>query len=234
MSLRIAPRKVASSAVSRTSRLECPLLSHRASKCAFSTSRPSNRRQQIPSPVDFVKPGEKPAKTTITLTTSEQSAEITKSMVERATKLAQEREDKLRQARSARLVKLSTDAAKRQDARAKMTPSERAEYDRREKAKQVEERTNEAEEKKKTGLTKEEREKAEKEDYNRRHKQLERFWLKFMVGMPIVLVVGYELFQRLVMGKEQKVMPWKQAKINKERKERERLAMESGGSVGTE
>jgi hypothetical protein len=29
-------------------------------------------------------------------------------------------------------------------------------------------------------------------------------------------------------------MPWKQAKINKEREERERLAMASGGSVGTE
>ncbi|KAJ4121488.1 hypothetical protein NW760_005205 [Fusarium oxysporum] len=229
MSLRIAPRKVASSALPRTSRLEYPLLSHRTSKCAFSTSRPSNRRQQVPSPVDSVKLGEKPAKTTITLTTSEQSAENAKSMVERATKLAQEREDKLRQARSARLGKLSADADKRQDARENLASSER-----REKAKQAEKRTNAAEEKKKTGLTKEEREKAEKEDYNRRHKQLERFWLKFMVGMPIVLVVGYELFQRLVMGKEQKVMPWKQAKINKEREERERLAMASGGSVGTE
>ncbi|KAK2679015.1 hypothetical protein RAB80_004196 [Fusarium oxysporum f. sp. vasinfectum] len=198
MSLRIAPRKVASSALPRTSRLEYPLLSHRTSKCAFSTSRPSNRRQQVPSPVDSVKLGEKPAKTTITLTTSEQSAENAKSMVERATKLAQEREDKLRQARSARLGKLSADADKRQDARENLASSER-----REKAKQAEERTN-------------------------------RFWLKFMVGMPIVLVVGYELFQRLVMGKEQKVMPWKQAKINKEREERERLAMASGGSVGTE
>ncbi|KAF4954005.1 hypothetical protein FGADI_5541 [Fusarium gaditjirri] len=229
MSLRIAPRKVASTTLPRASRFECPLLSRRASKCAFSTSRPSNRQQQIPNPVDSARAGGKAAKTTITLTTSEQSAENAKNMVERATKLAQEREDKLRQARSARLGKLSSDSEKRQDARVDPASSER-----REKAKQVEERTNAAEEKKKTGLTKEEREKAEKEDYNRRHKQLERFWLKFMVGMPIVLVVGYELFQRLVMGKEQKVMPWKQAKINKEREERERLAMENGGSEGTE
>ncbi|KAF5629005.1 hypothetical protein F25303_10308 [Fusarium sp. NRRL 25303] len=229
MSLRITPRKVASSALRRTSRLECPLLSHRTSKCAFSTSRPSNRRQQILSPVDSAKPGEKPTKTTITLTTSEQSAENAKSMIEKATRLAQEREDKLRQARSARLGKLSTNAEKMKDIRENLASS-----DRREKARQAEERTNAAEEKKKTGLTKEEREKAEKEDYNRRHKQLERFWLKFMVGMPIVLVVGYELFQRLVMGKEQKVMPYKQAKINREREERERLAIENGGSVGTE
>lgn len=112
-------------------------------------------------------------------------------MIEKATRLAQEREDKLRQARSARLGKLSTNAEKRQDVRENLASSER-----REKARQAEERTNAAEETKKTGLTKEEREKAEKEDYNRRHKQLERFWLKFMVGMPIVLVVGYELFQR--------------------------------------
>ncbi|KAI1029298.1 hypothetical protein LB504_010848 [Fusarium proliferatum] len=229
MPLRIAPREVASSALRRTSRLKCPLLSHRTSKCAFSTSRPSNRRQQSPSPVDSAKPSEKPTKTTITLTTSEQSAENAKSMIEKATRLAQEREDKLRQARSARLGKLSTNAEKMKDIRDNLTSS-----DRREKARQAEERTNAAEEKKKTGLTKEEREKAEKEDYNRRHKQLERLWLKFMVGMPIVLVVGYELFQRLVMGKAQKVMPYKQAKINKEREERERLAMENGGSVGTE
>ncbi|KAF5719928.1 hypothetical protein FMUND_4485 [Fusarium mundagurra] len=228
MSLRIAPRKVALSALPRTSRLECPLLSHRTSKCAFSTSRPYNRRQQTPSPVDSAKPSEKPAKTTITLTTSEQSAENAKSMLEKATRLAQEREEKLRQARAARLGKLSTNSGKGQDTRENLASSER-----REKARQAEERTNAAEEKKKTGLTKEEREKAEKEDYNRRHKQLERFWLKFMVGMPIVLVVGYELFQRLVMGKEQKVMPYKQAKINREREERERLAMENGGSVGT-
>ncbi|KAF5603575.1 hypothetical protein FPCIR_1317 [Fusarium pseudocircinatum] len=229
MTLRIAPRKVASSALPRTSRLECPLLSQRTSKCAFSTSRPSNRRQQIPSPVDSAKPGEKPANTTINLKTSEQSAENAKSMLEKATRLAQEREEKLRQARAARLGKLSANAEKRQDTRDNLASSER-----REKARQAEERTNAAEEKKKTGLTKEEREKAEKDDYNRRHKQLERFWLKFMVGMPIVLVVGYELFQRLVMGKEQKVMPYKQAKINREREERERLARESGGSVGTE
>ncbi|QGI78789.1 hypothetical protein CEK25_005518 [Fusarium fujikuroi] len=179
--------------------------------------------------VDSAKLSEKPAKTTIILTTSEQSAENAKSMIEKATRLAQEREDKLRQARSARLGKLSTNAEKRQDVRDNLASSER-----REKARQAEERTNAAEEKKKTGLTKEEREKAEKEDYNRRHKQLERFWLKFMVGMPIVLVVGYELFQRLVMGKEQKVMPYKQAKINREREERERFARENGGSVGTE
>ncbi|PNP73993.1 hypothetical protein FNYG_12621 [Fusarium nygamai] len=229
MSLRTAPRKVASSALHRTSRLECPLLSHRTSKCAFSTSRPSNRRQQIPSPVDSPKPSEKPAKATITLTTSEQSAENAKSMLEKATRLAQEREEKLRQARAARLGKLSTNSEKRQDTRQDQASSER-----REKARQAEERSNTAEEKKRTGLTKEEREKAEKEDYNRRHKQLERFWLKFMVGMPIVLVVGYELFQRLVMGKEQKVMPYKQAKINREREERERLARENGGSVGSE
>ncbi|VZI16470.1 unnamed protein product [Fusarium fujikuroi] len=223
------PAATASSALPRTSRLECSLLSHRTSKCAFSTSRLSNRRQQIPSPVDSAKLSEKPAKTTIILTTSEQSAENAKSMIEKATRLAQEREDKLRQARSARLGKLSTNAEKRQDVRDNLASSER-----REKARQAEERTNAAEEKKKTGLTKEEREKAEKEDYNRRHKQLERFWLKFMVGMPIVLVVGYELFQRLVMGKEQKVMPYKQAKINREREERERFARENGGSVGTE
>ncbi|RBR11180.1 hypothetical protein FVER53590_12771 [Fusarium verticillioides] len=229
MSLRIAPRKVVSSALPRTSRLECPLLRHRTSKCAFSTSRPPSRRQQIPSAVDSAKPGEKPAKTTITLTTSEQSAENAKSMLEKATRLAQEREEKLRQARAARLGKLSTNSEKRQDPRDNLASSER-----REKARQAEERSNTAEEKKRTGLTKEEREKAEKEDYNRRHKQLERFWLKFMVGMPIVLVVGYELFQRLVMGKEQKVMPYKQAKINREREERERLARESAGSVGTE
>ncbi|KAF5542825.1 hypothetical protein FNAPI_9857 [Fusarium napiforme] len=232
MSLRIAPRKVASSPLPRISRLECPLLSHRTSKCAFATSRPSSRRQQIPSAVDSAKPGEKPAKTTITLTTSEQSAENAKSMLEKATRLAQEREEKLRQARAARLGKLSANTEKRQDTRDSIASSER-----REKARQAEERSNTAEEKKKTGLTKEESEKAEKEDYNRRHKQLERFWLKFMVGMPIVLVVGYELFQRLVMGKEQKVMPYKQAKINREREEREereRLARENGGSVGTE
>ncbi|KAF5600568.1 hypothetical protein FPANT_2295 [Fusarium pseudoanthophilum] len=229
MSLRIVPRKVASNALPRTSRLECRLLSHRTSKCTFSTSRPSGRRQQIPSPVDSAKPGEKPAKTTITLTTSEQSAENAKSMLEKATRLAQEREEKLRQARAARLGKLSANTEKRQDTREELASSER-----REKARQAEERSNTAEEKKRTGLTKEEREKAEKDDYNRKHKQLERFWLKFMVGMPIVLVVGYELFQRLVMGKEQKVMPYKQAKINREREERERLARESGGSVGTE
>ncbi|KAF5239097.1 hypothetical protein FANTH_10046 [Fusarium anthophilum] len=229
MSLRIAPQRVASSALPRISRLECPLLSHRTSKCAFSTSRPSQRRQQVPRPADSAKPGENPAKTTITPTTPEQSAESAKSMVEKATRLAQEREEKLRQARAARLGKLSTNSEKRQDARENLASGER-----REKARQAEERTNAAEEKKKTGLTKEEREKAEKEDYNRRHKKLERFWLKFMVGMPIVLVVGYELFQRLVMGKEQKVMPYKQAKINREREERERLAMENGGSVGTE
>ncbi|KAF5684480.1 hypothetical protein FDENT_6674 [Fusarium denticulatum] len=229
MTLRIVPRKVAPSVLARTSRLECPLLSHRTSKCAFSTSRPSRRRQQIPSSVDSPKPSGKSAKATITLTTSEQSAENAKSMLEKATRLAQEREEKLRQARAARLGKLSANSEKRQDATENMASSER-----REKARQAEERTNAAEEKKKTGLTKEEREKAEKEDYNRRHKQLERFWLKFMVGMPIVLVVGYELFQRLIMGKEQKVMPYKQAKINREREERERLARESGGNVGTE
>jgi flagellar biosynthesis GTPase FlhF len=200
MSLRIAPRKMASSALPRPSHYECPLRSQRSSKCAFSTTQPSNRRPRIPSPVDFVKPGEKPAKMTITLTTPEQSAEIEKSLIEKATKIAQEREEKLRQARSARLGKLSADAKKSPEARANMAPSERrtgwAEYDRREKAKQVEERTNEAEEKKKTGLTKEEREKAEKEDYKRRYKQLERNWLKFMVGMPIFLVTSYDLFQR--------------------------------------
>ncbi|KAF5618543.1 hypothetical protein F52700_12063 [Fusarium sp. NRRL 52700] len=228
MSLRIAPRKVASSALPRNAGLECLLLSHRTSKCAFSTLRSSNRRQQIPCSVDSAKPGENPPKTTITLATSEQSAENAKTMLEKAIRLAQEREDRLRQARAARLGKLSTNSEKTQDIRENLASSER-----RERARQAEKRTNAAEEKK-TGLTKEEREKAEKEDYNRRHKQLERFWLKFMVGMPIVLVVGYELFQRLVMGKEQKVMPYKQAKINREREERERLAMENGGSVGTE
>jgi hypothetical protein len=44
--------------------------------------------------------------------------------------------------------------------------------------------------------TKEEKEKQQKEDYKRRYKQLERNWLKFMVGMPIFLVTSYDLFQR--------------------------------------
>jgi hypothetical protein len=35
------------------------------------------------------------------------------------------------------------------------------------------------------------------------------------------------------MKREPKVPPWKQAKINKEKEEREKLEMESGGSVGT-
>lgn len=57
-------------------------------------------------------------------------------------------------------------------------------------------RNNEAEEITKTELTKEEREKKEKEDYKRRYKQLERNWTKFMVGMPVFLVMSYDLFQR--------------------------------------
>lgn len=48
----------------------------------------------------------------------------------------------------------------------------------------------------------EEKEKKEKEDYKRRYKQLERNWLKFMVGMPIFLVTSYDLFQR------RKLSPW--------------------------
>ncbi|KAJ4246593.1 hypothetical protein NW762_013535 [Fusarium torreyae] len=45
------------------------------------------------------------------------------------------------------------------------------------------------------------------QDYKRRYKQAERSWVKFMVAMPILIVTSYHLFQRLVMGKEQKVWP---------------------------
>ncbi|KAJ4009336.1 hypothetical protein NW752_009637 [Fusarium irregulare] len=78
----------------------------------------------------------------------------------------------------------------------------------------------------------EEKEKKEKEDYKRRYKQLERNWLKFMVGMPIFLVTSYDLFQRLVMKREPKVPPWKQAKINKEKEEKEQQEkLEKEGEV---
>ncbi|KAL4728350.1 hypothetical protein ACLX1H_005094 [Fusarium chlamydosporum] len=196
MSLRLAPRKVASKPLSRFSRLECP--SHRCNllsppTCAFSTTRPASRHAKIPNPKDLAAPGEKPPKMRVTLKTSEQSAELQQKLQEKSASLARDREEQLREARQRRLDRLM-EARKQKE---------------------------QGEEPEKKELTKEEKEKKEKEDYKRRYKQLERNWLKFMVGMPIFLVTSYDLFQRLVMKREQKVPPWKQARINKEKEERE-------------
>ncbi|KAH7251569.1 hypothetical protein BKA59DRAFT_472257 [Fusarium tricinctum] len=200
MSLRTAPQKVASKALLRSPHLECQFLRHQPqfpTRCAFSTT-PKNRRVKIPSPRDVVGPGEKPAKMVVTLTTPEQSAEMEKKLRAQSAKLAAARESQLREARQRRADRLSEEKR----------------------------RKNEAEEITKTQFTKEEREKKEKEDYRRRYKQLERNWIKFMVGMPVFLVMSYDLFQRLVMKREQKVPPWKQARLNKEKEEREKLERE--------
>ncbi|KAM0262060.1 hypothetical protein ACHAPA_009423 [Fusarium lateritium] len=191
---------MASKALSRSPRLECQVAHYRPrfpTTCAFSTT-PTNRRIKIPSPRDLAGPGEKPPKMVVTLTTSEQSAEMEKKLRAQSAKLAATREAQLREARQRRVDRVMEDKR----------------------------RKNEAEEITKTELTKEEREKKEKEDYKRRYKQLERNWIKFMVGMPVFLVMSYDLFQRLVMKREQKVPPWKQAKLNKEKEEREKLEKE--------
>ncbi|RGP81619.1 hypothetical protein FLONG3_219 [Fusarium longipes] len=194
MSLRFTPRKVASTVLSRSSRLECPSTRYSTRSpptCAFST-KPTNRRTRITNPND-VASGEKTAKVRVTSTTSDQASELQQRLQEKSANLARDREQQLREARQRRLDRIMEE--------------------RKQKA--------QGEESAKKGPTKEEKEKQEKEDYKRRYKQLERNWLKFMVGMPIFLVTSYDLFQRLVMKREPKVPPWKQAKINKEREERE-------------
>ncbi|KAG8360232.1 hypothetical protein FVEN_g1943 [Fusarium venenatum] len=194
MSLRITPGRVAFLAHPPSFRLECP--SARCNirslpTCAFST-RPTNRRAKIPNTQDSA-PSEKPTKVRVTPTTSEQSAVLQQRLQEKSASLARNREEQLREARQRRLDRIREERGK----------------------------SRQAEEDEKKELTKEEEEKKKKEDYKRRYKQLERNWLKFMVGMPIFLVTSYDLFQRLVMKREPKVPPWRQAKINKE-KEKEK------------
>jgi cation transport ATPase len=115
-----------------------------------------------------VGPGEKPAKMVVTLTTPEQSTEMEKKLRAQSAKLAATRESQLREARQRRADRMMEEKRKK----------------------------NETEETSTAELTKEEREKKEKEDYQRRYKQLERNWIKFMVGMPVFLVMSYDLFQR--------------------------------------
>ncbi|RGP73832.1 hypothetical protein FSPOR_1526 [Fusarium sporotrichioides] len=196
MSLHLTPRKVASTALSRSSRLECPSTrcnTRSPPTCAFST-RPTNRRAKIHNTQDLSANNEKLAKVRATPTTSEQSAVLQQRLQEKSANLAKNREEQLREARQRRLDRIREEREKR----------------------------TQAEEDEKKELTKEEEEKKKKEDYKKRYKQLERNWLKFMVGMPIFLVTSYDLFQRLVMKREPKVPPWRQAKINKEKEEQEK------------
>lgn len=101
-------------------------------------------------------------------TTSERSAVLQQRLQEKSANLARNREEQLREARQRRLDRIKEERGKRAQA--------------------------EGEEKKE--LTKEEVEKQKKEDYKRRYKELEWRWLKFIVGMPIFLVMSYDLFQR--------------------------------------
>ncbi|KAH7179806.1 uncharacterized protein B0J16DRAFT_177580 [Fusarium flagelliforme] len=205
MSLRLAPRKVASKALLRSSRLECPSRCNPRSPptCAFSTTIPNNRRIN-----NNAAPSEKPSKVRVTSTTSDQSSELQQRLQEKSAALAREREEQLREARQRRLDRIKEEREKREQG----GESERKVFTKKE--------------------LEEEKEKKEKEDYKKRYKQLERNWLKFMVGMPIFLVTSYDLFQRLVMKREPKVPPWKQAKINKEKEEKEQQEkLEKEGEV---
>ncbi|CAF3448371.1 hypothetical protein SNK03_008918 [Fusarium graminearum] len=196
MSPPLATRRVASKALSRSPRLECPSTHYNTRSpptCAFST-KPTNRRAKAPNSQDSAAPNEKPAKVRVAPTTSERSAVLQQRLQEKSANLARNREEQLREARQRRLDRIKEERGKRAQA--------------------------EGEEKKE--LTKEEVEKQKKEDYKRRYKELEWRWLKFIVGMPIFLVMSYDLFQRLVMKREQKIPPWKQAKINKEKEEKEK------------
>ncbi|KAF4436387.1 hypothetical protein F53441_13276 [Fusarium austroafricanum] len=178
----------------------------------------------MPNPNDFQKPGEKPPKMRFTLTKEQDGKGFPNELEERAAR----REGLLKEARIVRSNRA--------------TINQSMEKNKREMAKKANERAMDYEELGKRNMKKEEKErareekeKAGKEDYKRRYKQLERNWLKFMVGMPILLVISYDLFQRLVMKREPKVIPWRQAKMKKEkeqkeREERKRLAMEGGGT----
>ncbi|KAF5665171.1 hypothetical protein FHETE_6787 [Fusarium heterosporum] len=168
--------------------------------CAFSTTL-TNRHANSSSPRDATAPGERPARVVKTSTTPKQPGEIEKKLQAHAAKLARSREEQLREARQRRANRISQEKTKKAQVEA-------------------EEETGERE------LTKEEKERKEKEDYKKRYKQLERNWIKFMVGMPVFLVMSYDLFQRLVMKREQKVPPWKQARLNKEKEEREKQERE--------
>ncbi|KAJ4129325.1 hypothetical protein NW768_007862 [Fusarium equiseti] len=205
MSLHLAPRTVASKALVRSPRLEC-LSRHNPRSppaCAFSTTIPNNRRIN-----SNAAPSEKPSKVRVTSTASDQPSELQQRLQEKSAALAREREEQLREARQRRLDRIKEEREKREQG----GESERKVFTKKE--------------------LEEEKEKKEKEDYKRRYKQLERNWLKFMVGMPIFLVTSYDLFQRLVMKREPKVPPWKQAKINKEKEEKEqREKLEKEGEV---
>ncbi|KAM0344114.1 hypothetical protein ACHAPU_007835 [Fusarium lateritium] len=194
MSMRNLPRKLASRTLARH-HLECQSRQQPQfpTVCAFSTT-PANCRANASGPRDSVAPGERPVRVVKNSTTPKQSAEIEKKLQAHAAKLAKTREEQLREARQRRANRISEEKTKKAES----------------------EETGEKE------LTKEEKEKKEKEDYKKRYKQLERNWIKFMVGMPVFLVMSYDLFQRLVMKREQKVPPWKQARLNKEKEEREK------------
>ncbi|KAF4999016.1 hypothetical protein FGRMN_2742 [Fusarium graminum] len=196
MLLRNLSRNLASRTLARPP-LECQFRQQPQflSICAFSTT-PTNRRANASSPRDSTAPGERPARVVKTSTTSKKPAEIEKKLQAHAAKLAKTREEQLREARQRRANRISEEKTKKAEVEA--------------------EETGERE------LTKEEKERKEKEDYKKRYKQLERNWIKFMVGMPVFLVMSYDLFQRLVMKREQKVPPWKQARLNKEKEEREK------------
>ncbi|KAF5025843.1 hypothetical protein F66182_2065 [Fusarium sp. NRRL 66182] len=51
------------------------------------------------------------------------------------------------------------------------------------------------------------KEQIEAEEYKRRYNDAAGKWLRGMIALPIVIVLGAELFQRMVLGKEQKVIP---------------------------
>ncbi|PFH58822.1 hypothetical protein XA68_13169 [Ophiocordyceps unilateralis] len=48
----------------------------------------------------------------------------------------------------------------------------------------------------------------QREDYQRRYNKAARWWLKIMVGLPVLVVSSWHLFDRLALGNHPPDLPW--------------------------